>query len=200
MASKGTEAWLRIAGGLVIIALGFASLFLYWYTAPGDRDPGLRNLSILVAVGQFALGIIVMVGRTKAGRLVLTRRRWKYFALIGIVLVTIILIMVMQPSLDRPGGNVFLGSLSVLISGFVAQLYEHESTAQFKLSDLSGRDAETWKRMSRVLVLIGVIVGAVAGIAGAAGNIMVLALLWPIAFVSLVFAAGIWMMLRTRNR
>lgn len=200
MVSKGTGAGLRIAGGLVIIALGFASLFLYWYPGAGDRDPVPRNLSILVAVGQFALGIVVMVGRTKAGRLVLTRRQWKYFALVAIVLVTIILIMVTQPNLDRPGGNVFLGSLSVLISGFVAQLYEPESTAQFKLSNFSDRDAGTWKSMSRVLALMGVSVGAVAGIAGAVGNIMMLELLWPIAFVSLIFAAGIWMMLRTRDR
>lgn len=200
MASKGTAAWLRIAGGLVIIALGFATLFLYWYPATGDRDPGPRNLSILVAVGQFALGIVVMVGRTKAGRLVLTRRRWKYFALAAIVLVTIILIMVTQPNLDRPGTNVFLGSVLLLITGFVAQLYEHESTAQLKLSDLSDRDAETWKKMSFVLFVIGVGVGAIAGIGAVVGNIFALPLLLPIAVVSLIFAGGIWMMLRTRNR
>jgi hypothetical protein len=200
MASKGTAAWLRIAGGLVIIALGFASLFVYWYPATGVTDPGPRNLSTLVAVGQFALGIILMVGRTKAGRLVLTRRRWKYFALAAVVLVTIILIMVTRPDLDRPGANVFLGSVSVLITGFVAQLYEHESTAQFKLSDLSDRDAGTWKKTSLVLLLVGVGVGAMAGIGAALGNIFALPLLLPIAVLSLIFAGGIWMMLRTRNR
>lgn len=112
MASKETEAGLRIAGGLVIIALAVISLFLFWYPAAGDRYPGLGILSIVVAVGQFGLGIIVMVGRTRAGRLVLTRRRWKYFTLVGIVLVTIILIVVTRPSLDGPGVRVWRYSQS----------------------------------------------------------------------------------------
>lgn len=200
MASKETDGRLRIAVGLVIIALAVTSLFLFWYPATGDKDPKFGILSILAAVGQLALATLVMVGRTKAGRLVLTHQRWKYFTLGGIVLVTIILLMVTQPSLDRPGGNLDLAFYPVLISGCVAQLYEPESTSQFKLSGLNDSDARTWKRRSLVLALIGVVVGAIAGIAGAAGHISVFALLWPIAFVSLVFAAGIWMRLRTRNR
>lgn len=200
MASKETDARLRIAGGLVIIALAVTSLFLFWYPAAGDKDPKFGILSILVAVGQLALAIMVMVGRTRKGRLVLTRRRWRYFTLVAVVLVTVILIMVTHPNLDRPGGNLDLAFYPVLISGFVAELYEAESAAQFKLSGLNDRDAGAWKRRSLVLALIGVVVGAIAGTAGAAGDIMTLSLLWPIAFVSLVFAAGIWMMLRTRNR
>jgi hypothetical protein len=200
MASKQTETLLRIAGGLVIIALGVMSLFLYWFPSTGGRDTRLGILPIFVAFGQFVLGILVMVGRTKAGRLVLTRRRWKYFTLIGFVLVAIILIMVTQTSLDRPEGYVFLAVFPVMISGLVVQLYEPESTAQFKLSDLSDRDARTWKRMFLVLILIGVVVGAIAGIGAAVGNIYALPLLLPIAIVSLVFAAGIWIMLRMRNQ
>lgn len=83
-----------------------------------------------------------------------------------------------------------------MIGGLVAQLYEPESSVQFKLSDLSDRDARTWKNMPLVLVLIGVVVGAIAGIGAAAGNIFAVPLLLPIAVLSLVFAAGIWMMLR----
>ncbi|WP_442545247.1 hypothetical protein ACSBOX_06095 [Arthrobacter sp. KN11-1C] len=51
-----------------------------------------------------------------------------------------------------------------------------------------------------MLVLIGVVVGTIAGIGAAVGNIFALPLLMPIAVLSLVFAAGIWLMLRTRNR
>ncbi|MCZ9882501.1 hypothetical protein [Arthrobacter sp. B2a2-09] len=185
---------------MVIIALAATSLFLFWYPAIGYKDPNLGILSVLVAVGQLALAIVVMVGRARTGRLVLTHQRWKYLTLGGVVLVSIILIMVTQPSLDRPGGSSDLAFYPILISGFVASLYEPERTAQFKLSSLNDSDARTWQRRSLVLALIGVVVGAIAGVAGAAGDIMTLSLLWPIAFVSLVFAAGIWMRLRTRNR
>lgn len=66
--------------------------------------------------------------------------------------------------------------------------------------NLSGQDAKTWKKYALVMAVIGVVTGCIAGIAGVTGNILVFGLVWPIAFVSLLFAAGIWMMLRKRNR
>ena len=69
-----------------------------------------------------------------------------------------------------------------------------------KASDLSGRDAKVWKRSALVSAAVGIVLGCIAGLAAAAGNIDSLALLLPIALLFLVFAAAIWMMLRTRNR
>lgn len=75
-----------------------------------------------------------------------------------------------------------------------------KTSAQFTASDLSDHEAKTWKRISLVLALIGVIVGSIAGIAVVAGNIGALALLVPVGIPFLAFAAAIWVMLRTRNR
>lgn len=197
MASIETDARLRIADGLVVIALAFTSLFMIWRPA---TEAWVGIISSLLAVALFALGATVLVGRTRAGRLVLTRRRWKYFMLVGVVLALIILFVVTRPSLDRPGVFPVLAVFPAVIGLFVAQLYEPESRAQFKPSDLSDRDAKTWKSISLALALIGLIVGSIAGIAGAGGDSFTTALLLPIAILFLVFAAGIWMMLRSRNR
>ncbi|MGO4584928.1 hypothetical protein AB4Z38_13710 [Arthrobacter sp. 2RAF6] len=142
----------------------------------------------------------ILVGKIKGGQLVLTRRRWKYFTLIGVVVAVTIMLVVTFVLPGRPGGNAALPLFPTIVGLFVAQLYEPASSAQFKASDLSEKDAKTWKRISLGLVLVGIVVGSVAGIAGAAGNIGALALLLPIGMLFLVFAAAIWIMFRTRNR
>lgn len=200
MASLEIETRLRITDGLVVIALAVTSLFIIWYPATGGPEAWLGIFSSLIPVALLTLGTIVLVGRTRAGRLVLTRRRWKYFTLAGVVLAVIIMFVVTAPSLDRLGGNPVLAVFPALIGLFVAQLYEPESSAQFKPSDLSDHDVKTWKRVALVLILIGVVVGSIAGIGIAAGDNIAIALLLPIAFLFLVFAAAIWMMLRSRIR
>lgn len=200
MASKATDARLRIADALVVIALAVASLFMTWYPATGGTETPLGIFSSFMALVLLLWGAVLLVGKTRAGRIVLTRRRWKYFTLLGVVLAVIITFVVTTPSLDRPGGNPVLAVVPAVIGLFVAQLYEPESSAQFRASDLSDRDAKTWKRISFLLILIGIVVGSIAGIGVAAGDSIAIAQLLPIGILSLVFAATIWVMLRTRNR
>lgn len=196
MASIQTDAKLRIGVALIVVALAVTSLLLVW--RPGV-EMGFRILQSLGFAAMLFLAATIVVGKTKAGRLVLTRRRWKYFTLIGLFIAVIITFVVAAPNLDRPWANSVLSVFPLVLGGFVAQLYEPESSAQFKASDLSDQDAKTWKRISLVLALIGAIIGCIAGIGGVTGNIVVFALLWPIGLLCLVFAFAIWMMLRRRN-
>jgi peptidoglycan/LPS O-acetylase OafA/YrhL len=197
MVSKATDARLRIAVGLVVIALSFTSLFLSWRPS---TEAWLGVMSSLVAVLLLALGVVVLVGRTRGRRLVLTRQRWRYFLPFAAVLLFIIVIVVTNFSLDRALGNPVLAMFPAMTGLLLALLYEPESTAQFKPSDLTDRDVRTWKRISFVLGLIGVVVGSISGVAGVAGNITMLALLLPIAILFLVLAAAIVVMLKSRNR
>ncbi|WP_157372475.1 hypothetical protein [Arthrobacter sp. Soil736] len=146
-------------------------------------------------------GATILVGKTRAGKLVLTRRRWKYFTLIGVVVgIIVVTVVVTAISPDRSGGNPALGLFPAIVGLFVAQLYETEGSAQFKASDLSDRDVRVWRKIALVPAFVGIVLACIAGIAGATGNIGALALLLPIGILFLVFAAAIWMMLRIRNR
>lgn len=200
MASEETDARLRIAVGLVLIAIAATSLIMTWYPTTGAPATWLGISSSLMAVLPLLWGVVLLIGKTRAGRLVLTRRRWKYLMLFGVVLALIIVFMAMRPSLDRSGGNAVLAMFPAITGLFIAQLYEPESSAQFRASDLSDHDAKTWQRISLVLALIAFVIGSIAGIGAAAGNIGPVALLVPIGILFLVFAAAIRVMLRTRNR
>ncbi|MDF9751990.1 hypothetical protein [Arthrobacter sp. ES3-54] len=196
--TKETDARLRIADALVVMALAVTSLVMIWRP---ETDVGLGILQSLLAAMVLLGGAVVLGGRTRAGRLVLTRRRWKYFTLIGVVLGVIILIASASASFPgRTGATPALALFPALVGLFLTQLYEPEKTAQAKASDLSNRDAKVWKRSALVSAAVGIVLGCIAGLAAAAGNIDSLALLLPIALLFLVFAAAIWMMLRTRNR
>jgi hypothetical protein len=80
MASQETEGKLRIADGLVVIALAAVSLQAIWRTAPEAWFGVLQSLMPALLV---ALGGVILAGKTRAGRLVRTRRRWRYFALLA---------------------------------------------------------------------------------------------------------------------
>lgn len=197
MASQETERKLRIADGLVVIALAAVSLLAIWRTAPEVWFGVLQSLMPALLV---VLGGVILVGKTRAGRLLRTRRRWRYFALIGVVSAVIMTVALTSLSSERQGGSLALVLFPAIIGLFVAQLYEPEKSAQFKAADLSDRDAKTWKRIALVPAVVGIILGCIAGVTVAAGDTGTGFLLLPIALLFLVFAAAIWMMLRSRNR
>lgn len=65
--------------------------------------------------------------------------------LFGVVLAVIVVFVAMRPSLDRPGGNAVPAMFPAITGLFIAQLYEPESSAQLKASDLSDHDAKTYQ-------------------------------------------------------
>lgn len=197
MASIETDARLRIADGLVIVALAVTSFFMIWSR---ETAAWLGILQSVMAVILLFLGAVVLIGRAKTGKLVLTRRRWRYFALVGLIVVSIIVFVATSMLPARPEGNPALALFPLLVGLFLAQLYESEASARYKPSDLSEHDVEVWKRNALVLAIIGIVLGCIAGTAGAIGNVGMLALLLPIGVLFLVFAAAIWIMLRKRNR
>ena len=199
MASIETNARLRIPLALVVIALCGASLFMIWGPEIGlwSRISGSLLCAILLLWAA-----MIMVGKTKSGRLLLTRRRWKYFTVVGAVVavtITIAVISIIAAQPDRysplvsPLYPMFLGL-------FVAYLYEPEGPPLFKAPDLSDRAARAWKRNALVSAIIGISLGCIAAIAAASGNLYPLAILSPIAVVLLATAAALWTMLRARKR
>jgi hypothetical protein len=198
MASIETDARLRIADALVVLALAVTTLIMIWRTQTetwfGIAQSPFPALLVL-------WGATILVGKARAGKLALTRRRWKYFTLIGVVVgIIVVTVVVTAISPDRSGGNPALGLFPAIVGLFVAQLYETEGSAQFKASDLSDRDVRVWRQIALVPAFVGIVLASIAGIAGATGDIAALALLLPIGILFLVFAAAIWMMLRIRNR
>jgi hypothetical protein len=198
MASIETDARLRIADALVVIALAVTSFIMIWRP---ETEAWFGIIQSLMPAMLILIGAVVLVGKSRAGRLVLTRRRWKYFTFVGAVLGIIIVIIVGTAIFPaRPGGNPALALFPAMIGLFLAMLYEPENSPQFRASDLSNRDARAWKRIALVPAMIGIVLGCIAGIAGAAGNIGALAFLLPFGILFLVFSAMIWMMLWIRNR
>jgi hypothetical protein len=198
MASRETEGKLRVADGLVVIALGVVSLLRIWRNAP---EAWFGILQSLMAALLIAWGGVILVGKTRAGRLVRTRRRWRYFTLIGVVLATIIAIVVSTSiSTERQEANPAAGLLPAIIGLLVAQLYEQERAAQLKASDLSDRDAGVWKRIALAGALVGIVLGGLSGVTLAAGDSGTGFFLLPVALLFLVLAGAIWIMLRSRTR
>jgi hypothetical protein len=198
MASIETDARLRIADALVVLALAVTTLIMIWRT---QTEPWFGIAQSPFPALLVLWGGTILVGKTRAGKLVLTRRRWKYFTLIGVVVgIIVVTVVVTAISPDRSGGNPALGLFPAIVGLFVAQLYETEGSARFKASDLSDRDVRVWRQIALVPAFVGIVLASIAGIAGATGDIAALALLLPIGILFLVFAAAIWMMLRIRNR
>ncbi|WP_284984193.1 hypothetical protein [Arthrobacter sp. efr-133-TYG-118] len=181
----------------MVISLAVTSLFMILRP---ETEMLFRIIQGLMCAILFLWAATILVGKTKAGRLVLTRRRWKYFTLVGVVVAVTTMLVVTSVIQARPGGNAALPLFPAIVGLFVAQLYEPEGIAQFKASDLSDRDARVWKKIAIVSAIIGISLGCIAGIAGAVGNVFALPLLLPIAVLLLASTAMIWMMLRTRNR
>lgn len=198
MAAPETETKLRIANGLAVIALAVLSVLTIWRTAPAAWFGIIQSLMPALLV---VLGGVILIGKTSAGRLVRTRRQWRYFMLIGVVLAFITgTLVVTSISPEPPGGNPALGLFPAITGLFVAQLYEPEKSTQFTSTDLSNHDAKTWQRMALLTALVGIILGCIAGATAATGDSGTGFLLLPIALLFLAFAAAIWIMLRSRNR
>ncbi|MDD0858405.1 hypothetical protein NHF46_12820 [Arthrobacter alpinus] len=117
MASQRVETGIRIAGGLLVIVLAVISLIMIWSKSP----EALTGIAISLAGAAAILwGAVIVVGRTRAGRVVLTRRRWKYGLLIGVIVVCTVTAVV----LNRPAGNLGLAAFPIVVGVFVAQLFE----------------------------------------------------------------------------
>lgn len=193
MASQRVEARLRIAGGLLIIGLAIISLIMIW----GQPPDAFTGIAISVAAaGAVVLGATIVVGRTRAGRMVLTRRRWKYGLLIGYIVVVILAAVFLNRAGSNPGLPLFLIGMGV----FVAQLFEPEATAASPLAVLSDRDVRTWMRIALVTACVGVVLCCISVVVATTGNLLLVSLLLPVAILSLIFAAGIWVWLRSTKR
>jgi hypothetical protein len=199
MASIDTDAKLRIPVALVVLALAIASLFSIWRP---EIELWFRISGSLLCAILLLWAAMILVGKTKSGRLLLTRRRWKYFIILGVVVAVAMTLAVISIHAAQPDHYSPLTSplVSMLLALFVAHLYEPGGPPLFKAPDLSDRDARAWKRTAIVLAIIGISLGSIAGIAGAAGNIFALPLLLPIGAVLLIIATVLWTILRTRNR
>lgn len=117
MASRRVETSIRFAGGLLVIVLAVISLIMIWSQSPA----ALTGVAISLA-GAAAIfwGAVIVVGRTRAGLVVLTRRRWKYGLLIGVIVVCTVTAVV----LNRPVGNPGMAVFPIVVGVFVAQLFE----------------------------------------------------------------------------
>jgi peptidoglycan/LPS O-acetylase OafA/YrhL len=199
MASRETNARLRIPLALAVIALAAASLFMIWRP---EIELWFRISGSLLCAILLLWTVMILGGKTKSGRLLLTRRRWKYFIVLGVVVaatitIAVIAILAAQPDQYSP---LLSPLLQMLLGLFVAHLYEPEGPPLFKAPDLSDRDARAWKRAAIVLAIIGISLGCIAVIAGATGNIYALPFLLPIVVMLLIIAAALWTILRTRKR
>jgi hypothetical protein len=198
MAAMDTDARLRIPVALVVIALAIASFFLIWRP---EIELWFRISGSLMCAILLLWAAMILVGKTKSGRLLLTRRRWKYFIILGVVVAVAMTLAVIIHAAQADHYSPLTSPLvSMLLALFVAHLYEPGGPPLFKAPDLSDRDARAWKRAAIVLAFLGISLGCIAGIAGAAGNIFALPLLLPIAVMLLVIAAALWTILRARNR
>jgi hypothetical protein len=199
MASKETDARLRIPAALVVIALAVASLFMIWRP---EIELWFRISGSLMCVILLTWAAMILAGKTKSGRLLLTRRWWKYFSILGAVVAATITLVVISILAARPDRySPLVSPLYPMLLGLAAAyLYEPEGPPLFKAPDLSDRDARAWKRTAIVLAIIGISLGCIAVIAAAAGNLYPLALLNPIVVMLLITAAVLGTILRARNR
>lgn len=195
MASRRVEASIRITGGLLVIVLALISLIMIWSQSP----EALTGIAISLAAGVVMFsGAIIVVGRTRAGRIVLTRRRWKYGLLIGVIVVYTVMAVV----LNRPVGNPGLAVFPIVVGLFVAQLFESEAVAASKaaLILLTDRDVRSWTRIVRVMAVAGVVLCCISAVAAVVGNFVLVFLVLPVAIISLFLAGTIWVWLRSVRR
>ncbi|ALV45310.1 hypothetical protein MB46_07180 [Arthrobacter alpinus] len=194
MASQRVETCLRIAGGLVVIILAVVSLVLMRTHSP-DVLP--RIAISLAAAAAIFWGFTVVVGRTRSGRIVLTRRRWKYGLLIGVIVVYAVLVV----AVHRPASNLGFAVFPIGVAIFVGQLFESETVAAAPMvGAVTDRNVRSWRRIALVTAVVGGVLCCVSAMAAFAGNLSVVALLLPVAIVSLVFAAVFWVWLRSIRR
>ncbi|POH72402.1 hypothetical protein [Arthrobacter glacialis] len=193
MASLKVAKKLRIALGSLAVVLGLISLAMIWGQTAGL---GLKVLVSFAAAGAFLLGIAVLVGRTRAGQLVLTRRLWR-FAVVLFIVVAVIVVAVLPKG---PGSGPIMAMVPAILGGTVAQLFEPEAAAAFTAAALSEHDGRNWWWVSLGLTLVGIVLGSSAIVAAVFGNGVVVSLLEPIAALCLILAVVIWFWLRSRKR
>lgn len=181
---------------MLVIALAVVSLLMVW----GSRgDSQFRNLQTVLAGVVIALGLAVSIGKSRSGRLVLTRRRWRYVLLI-VPAAVIAVILVLDTVWFTRAPSAITAMFPSILGGLVSQMFEPEGTAGFKASDLGERDARVWRRILWACVLATVLVGSIGAFAAATGNLTVGALMLPFAGLFLFFAVAIWILLRSRTR
>lgn len=128
MASIKTERALRIADGTVVVALAVISLASLWWLSP---NPWIGVPQGILAIMLILLGGAVLVGRTRYGRLVRTRRRWKYLTGLGAIALLLGLMSVsVIGSPGQLGSNPVAGLLPALMALMIVQFYEAETAAQ----------------------------------------------------------------------
>jgi hypothetical protein len=198
MASKESDAKLRIPIALVVIALAIAALFSTWRP---EIEFWFRISGTLMCAILLLWAAMILIGKTKSGSLLLTRRRWKYLTIFGTVvavILTLVLISILAAWPNRY--SPLVPPLFPMLLGLAAAyLYEPEGPRLFKAPDLSDREARAWKRTAIALAMFGFSLGAIVVFATAAGNLYPLALLHPIVVMLLITAAVLGKMLRTRN-
>jgi hypothetical protein len=197
MASRHFETQVRIGAGLLAIALAGVSLFMMW--APPTGDYLFRNLQTAMAGVVIVMGLMVCVGRSRSGRLVLTRRRWR-FALLLAVTVLGAAVLLLDTGWFTRAPTPIAAIFPIFVGLGLAPMFEPEATVGFKASDLSEKDAKTWRRILWACVLLTVVLGASSVFAAVSGNPTLGALMLPFAGLFLSFVFVIWILLRARIR
>lgn len=194
MMSVKAETGFRIADGVVVIVLGVLSVVLSWAR---PVNFWLSILESVFGVLVVAAGVLVLVGRGRSSPLKLTHRRWKYFSLVGFVLLTIVFVTFSASEFAR---NPTLPLFPTLTGLFLAQLFEAGASQQVRASQLSSRDVGIWKRIMIASAIGAAILGLQAIISALLGGYAVTAFTTPFAVLFLVIAAVIWVMLRARTK
>ncbi|MFJ5698720.1 hypothetical protein [Arthrobacter sp. NPDC093139] len=199
MASRESDTRLRIPLALVVIVLAAAGLFLTWVR---EIELWFRISGTLMCAILLLWATIILIGKTKSGGLLLSRRRWKQFTVLGVVVAAAITLGVIISILAaRPGSrSPLLPPLYPMLLGLTAAyLYEPESPPLMR-GPATDRDARVWKRNAIVLAIAGIGLGCITVIAAAADNTIVRIFFEGPAVVLLITAAVMGMMLRARNR
>lgn len=183
---------------LIVIVFAAAGLFLTWRR---EIELWFRIGGSLMCAILLLWAAMILVGKTKSGRILLTRQRWKQFTVLGTVVAAAITLGVIVILAAQPGSrSPLLPPLYPMLLGLTAAyLYQPESPPLIK-GPATDRDARAWKRNAIVLAIAGIGLGCIAVIAAAAGNTFVRILFEAPAVVLLITAAVMGTMLRTRNR
>ncbi|MCX2749655.1 hypothetical protein OOZ51_17835 [Arthrobacter sp. MI7-26] len=180
---------------MTIIGIAVASLI--WLVVGPAVDPLTRILVAVAHVFLGATGVVILIGRSRRDRLMLTRRRWKYASSVvlgGTGLVLLIL------SIASPRRSPTPTLYSMFLGMGLSQLFEPASAANLRTASLSERDAKTWKRIGVSLLVAGiVIVAGGAAISALTGLMDWSAALIPVGLMALVFSVIVWVLLRART-
>lgn len=184
----------RVVAGVMIIGIAVASLI--WLVVGPAVEPLLRVLVIVAHMFLGATGVIILIGRNKRDRLVLTRRRWKYSIAIFLGATGSVLTIL---SLASPQRNLTPTLYSMFVGMGLSQLFESPSSANFKAAQLSETDAKAWRHIMAGLFVAGIATAA----GGAAASALTGAVEWsaalvPVGAMLLALSASIWALLRAR--